>query len=62
MSCRCLWRRESGCGSEPGEGGGLSPTSEDLELLCKDMTNAKAFEKDGYSDWSKWLKENGVRM
>lgn len=34
--------------------------SEDLELLCKDMTNAKAFEKDGYSGWSKWLKKNGI--
>ena len=34
--------------------------SEDLNLLCKDMTNAKAFEKNGYSGWSKWLKKKGI--
>ena len=34
--------------------------SEDLELLCKEMTNAKAFEKDGYAGWSRWLKKNGI--
>ena len=34
--------------------------SEDLELLCKEMTNAKAFEKDGYAGWSRWLKRNGI--
>ena len=35
--------------------------AEDLELLCKDMTNANAFGKDGYSGGSKWLND-GVCM
>lgn len=33
MSCRCLWReRESGCGSDTGEGGGLPSISEELRV------------------------------
>lgn len=37
-------------------------SGEDLEVLCREMKNGKAFCKDGYAGWDKWLKENDITV